>query len=698
MGLLDIFRRKKPSQSEADQLERLFEQMADIKAAIGSTETSSAQEIVKNLRRPLSKVLAYGVKSVFVGSRNGDFKAPVHDYAEIARAVDTESYLARSIQKHREYILKEGWEITGKDQETVKYVKNRLREFELITGITTNEWIRELTTNLVTFSTAFLVFKRDRNKSTGRSIRLHSAEFEPIAGLFPMDPVSVTAAQNSAGRVIEWKQQLNGESRLFDADDVLLMTIDKKTGFVFGTPYSVPVLDDIRALRRLEELCELVTHKHLFPLFQYIIGTDEEPAGNIETPDGGLVDEVDLVRAQIEEMPTEGGIVTPHRHKIELIGSKDKVLDLKPYLEHFESRVMAGLRLSGIDVGRGDTANRGTAQVINRNLVDAVRDYQQVIMDCITNKLFDILVLEGGFDLTEDTRVLFRFPTADREEERTSQNHGMTLFQSNSISAEEFRREYLRKEPMQPEQEMDTWHEKYEKPIVKMQLEAKAAAAASRAKKPSSKAKNSATSRSRPTNQYGTLPSKPRFAANDNYINDILAIWSELHKDIGLQHDGLESYEFKFNKFKDKCVKAAKRYIHIAIDDGLRSAKDDCGDNDLFLPNASYEGFITKTIKNDLQKIIGKTIIMLRQSACDNASITSIFDSVGVELKFMLSRHEMTAYRFGYAHGCRMAGFDIISIESDSIIEHIDLKHATLKDLCVNLRDGFWPKVIKNAI
>jgi hypothetical protein len=666
-----------------DELLKLDKALSDVRAAIGSTETSKPQEIVKHGRRPAAKVLSYGVRSS--SDERSDFKGPVHDYAEIARAVDTESYLARSIQKHREYILKEGWEVVGKTPETVDYVKNRLREFELITGVTTNEWIRQICTDLVTFHTAFLVFKRDVERSTGRRIRLHGKDLDPIAGLFPMDPVSVKVSQNSYGRPIEWRQALNGEERLFDADDVLVFTIDRKTGFVFGTPYCTPVLDDIRALRRLEELVELVTHKHLFPLFHYQVGTEDEPAADIELPDGTTISEVDIVRSQIEEMPTEGGIVTPHRHTIEIIGSQDKVLDLAPYIEHFEARVMAGLRLSGIDVGRGDTANRGTAQVISRNLVDAVRDYQQVMMDCISVKLFDILVLEGSFDLNEETRVYFRFPTADREEERTSQNHGMTLFQSNAITAEELRREYLRKEPLE-DQDPDTWHEKYEKPIVKMQLEAKAAAA--KAKKSTSKTKktkNSVTSKNKPTNQYGTLPGKPRYAANDQYELDVLSLWGDLSKILIENHDNIEE---KCNLFKDKAIKLSKRYVHNSIDHGLSISKVDCGDKNQSIPVSSIESFITKVVKNDLQKIVNKSIILLRDTTYDNSSILAIFDSVGTELKFMIKNHQLAAYRFGYAHGAKQAGFTKLSVVKDQkVLETINLETANLKDLCIKITE-----------
>jgi hypothetical protein len=416
-----------PSDPSEVSSQQVIEALNDIKAAVGSKETPGVREIVVQSRRPQSSVLSYGVyQSTGSGRNRVDFRPPFHDYGEIARAVDTESYLARSIQKHREYILKEGYTISGKNPETVRYIKDRLFTIAMSTGVTTSEWVRELVTNLVTYSTCHLVFRRDFSKSSGRKIRLHGKTMDPIAGLFPMDPVSVKVKQNIAGRPIRWKQEIDGRYRYFDADNVLTVTIDRKSGFVFGTPYSVTVLDDIRALRRLEELVELVAHKHLFPLFHVRVGTEKNPAQDIETVGGEIISEVDSARYEIQDMPSEGGLVTSERYDIKLLGSEGKVLDLRPYIDHFKERVMSGLRLSPLDLGQADTGNKATAAVVNRNLVDAVKDFQRVLSDQITFQLFNILLLEGGFDLNETNQVLFGFPTADREE-KSALNSNMAL-------------------------------------------------------------------------------------------------------------------------------------------------------------------------------------------------------------------------------------------------------------------------------
>jgi hypothetical protein len=676
----------------------------DIKLAIGQAEPNKpSARVVKMERRAANPAIGYNVVSTPLGSRNNNFRGPFHDLSEIARAVDTESLLARSIQKHRELILKEGYDLRGKDKDTIKYIKDRLREFEWVTDVTTEQWVRDLATNIVTFSTAFMVLRRDPLKSSGNVIRRHGKRLDPIAGIFPMDPVSVLVEQNLHGRPTRWKQDIEGHIKIHDSDDVIDLTIDRKTGFVFGTPYSIPVLDDIRALRRLEELVELVTHKWLFPLFHYTVGTEEEPAGVIELPDGTSMEEVDIVRAQVQSMPTEGGMITPHRHQIELIGAEGQVLDITAYIEHFKIRVMSGLRLSGIDVGQGDTANRGTATTMAKSMVDSVKDYQCVLSDHITTRLLDVLLLEGGFDVTPENRVTFVFPTPDREELRSHQNHGLTLFQSNAVTMDEFRREYLNREPMsQDELENDTFFGLFERPESELQANialSKPAGGGSSSLSPGSKPTGSsgggagklAKSLSTPSNQFGKMPTRPTIPAND-YVNGIMNLWSDFKNEVIASPGKIKDASATF---EDCAIYTGKRHIHRATDEGLEKAKQDSGNQDLSLCHEVYDVLMLKTLKNDLQKICHKLMILVKDKTSDPSGTSGVFGAVGIELRFMMRRHTQTAYRYGYAQACKQAGYDTIALENSDgeTQDEIRLDNLTVRDMYAHLEPGYNLKV-----
>lgn len=325
-----------------------------------------------------SKVLGRALSFEFQGHANvqrrsiDQFVPPVHDLAEVARAANVEPYVDQSIRKHREMILKEGYSVDGADEEMVRYIKDRLFDMALVTQIPTENWIRECITNLVKFHNSFLVLRRDITRSRGRKIRMYGRTLDPIAGIFTLDPTTMRVKVDRYGTPKKWQQIIysggaqNKTEKKFNPEDIIHTTLDKSTGFSFGTPYIVPVLDDVRALRRLEELAVILASKEVFPLYHYKIGTDNLPAQQLE---GGL-DEVELVKAEVQNLPLQGNLITSHRHEVSLVSRDGAALDIGPFLEYFESRVMGGLRLSPLDLGRGGTANRACYSGDTETLTD----------------------------------------------------------------------------------------------------------------------------------------------------------------------------------------------------------------------------------------------------------------------------------------------------------------------------------------
>ena len=262
----------------------------------------------------------------------------------------------------------------GEEDEMVDYIKKRLFEISLVSGIPTSSLIRESITNLVACHNAGLVFRRDASRSSGGMIQMYGKVLEPIAGIYPLDPTTMSVKVDKYGTPKQWKQKITADSgydsgdteKTFPPEDVLWITLDKKTGFTFGTPYILPVLEDIRALRKLEELAMIIASKEAFPLYHYKVGTEQQPAGIYE----GGANEVDVVKAEVANMPTGGAVITSERHEINLISRAGAALDLHPYLEYFEARVLAGLRLSPMDLGRGGSANRACYSSDTQTLTD----------------------------------------------------------------------------------------------------------------------------------------------------------------------------------------------------------------------------------------------------------------------------------------------------------------------------------------
>ncbi len=287
------------------------------------------------------------------------FIPPEYQLSEVGTIEDCESLLSLSFKKKHSLMFKEGYSFIGQNNKILDYYNQRLGEIAQASNIPTSELLRRIASSLIRTSNAFLVKVRKKKYSSG-SIRkdAHGKKLEPVAAYFLAAPETMSVQLNWKGEIVAWKQQISqtGNVRLFEPENVIHFHINRREGFLFGVPTVIPVIDDIRTLRKIEENVELLLYQNIFPLFHYIVGTEKAPAGITE--DGER--EIDKAKREIQIMPSEGGIITTERHKIELIGSQGKALEVHSYLEYFKRRVISGLGISTLDVGEADCYDEKT--------------------------------------------------------------------------------------------------------------------------------------------------------------------------------------------------------------------------------------------------------------------------------------------------------------------------------------------------
>lgn len=657
----------------------------DIKLSISGSKGEEIQKALEARSRMLGRVRGYEFKGAVDLRQNNrsKFTPPIYDLSEIGRAADVEPYIVQSIRKHREQILKEGFHIHGIEDDMVSYVKQRLFEISLATGITTEQWLREIVTNLVTYHNAFLIFRRDAGRSSGMPIKMYGKTLAPIAGIFVGDPVSMEVAVDKYGTPKKWRQKIEGVSdtdvtadKTYNIEDVVHITVDKKTGFTFGTPYLLPVLDDIRALRKLEEVAIIMASKEAFPLYHYKVGTNERPAIYYE----GGKNEIDEVNAQVATLPAQGYIVTSERHEVKLISREGAALDLSPYLGYFETRVIAGLRLSPLDLGRGGGLSRGTATNINKGLEDSAKDYQQVISDHITYFVILPLLLEGGFDVLEENLVQFSFPKINKDEERAYQNHGMQMYLGNVITASEFRKKYLNLQPLTEQQRQDI-SLRYQTDAQK-ELALAQAAARTPVAGPDlgvTAVRNQVTNRGQPANQSGVKPAASRFKAND-YLEKILDKFKSTKnlilqaiQDPNTSSDNVEEY---FRDFVKGSVELSKEFISSSVDEGYIKAKKQFDslypDKDVDLDEIGsraldrfFNNFVTKSfwkVINPYKDQINQALVKDLDNNIDSARIISCLSLLENSIKILTRDQIITSERFGFIKFAKKVGSKTIDL------------------------------------
>jgi len=406
--------------------------------------TSDDMRSLSKTMRVAALALGFQGTSYFF-SKRASFEPPSYDFDRILQAVDTDSYVKQAISKHKELFWKEGWEIVSENQEAVSYLLQRIDYMEMAMKRPFLDFLIEVSDQLFKFGNVFIVKGRGDVASYFPS-KLNPINSEyPIAGYYLIPTEQVRILRDKYNRPKAYQQATDPltyapteRDPVWSAERVIHLHLDRKPGRAFGTPYISNVLDDVIALRQIEEDIQNLVHRELFPLYKYKIGTAEQPAEP---------QEIDQAALEIENLRAEGGLILPFRHDIEIIGSENTALDASKYLDHFKERVAVGLGVAPHHLGM--TMNGGNRSVTDRldtALYDKIKQMQKLFAEMVRLNIFNELLFEGGYDPTinptivgESDRCFFKFREIDVDTQVKKENHIIQKFVNNTITLDEVR-------------------------------------------------------------------------------------------------------------------------------------------------------------------------------------------------------------------------------------------------------------------
>jgi hypothetical protein len=202
-----------------------------------------------------------------------------YDLVAIFKMLKHEAYFLKATQKKLALLTKSGFSITSDDDEITEYMNNRWTMMFLQTGISFERIIRQLSYYLIACSNAFVIKVRDDDCQFASSFTKDGKEVKPIVGLFMPHPTTMKAKLKvvkdpkfKAYKMIidKWiHTNRRGVMRLFEPEDVSHFTLFKEDGMILGCPEVIPVIDDIRTLRKIEEDIQLLIYRDLFPVIHY---------------------------------------------------------------------------------------------------------------------------------------------------------------------------------------------------------------------------------------------------------------------------------------------------------------------------------------------------------------------------------------------------------------------------------------------
>lgn len=375
-----------------------------------------------------------------------NFEESPYDFDRIIQAIDTDSYVKQAFFKYKELFWKEGWDIISENPDAVAYLWQRIDLFEELMGKPFNHFLQDAVDQLVKFANVFIVEVRKDITPIFPGSLYPDDNKETVCGYYLIPTETVRIFRNKFNKPLHYKQWLENQSYssnsedtapTWSADEVIHLSWDKKPGRAFGTPFMISALDDVIALRQIEEDVQNLIHRDLFPLYKYTVGTKEEPSSP---------EEVEEAAAELANLRTEGGIILPERHDVDVIGGKDKALEVSDYLMQFKERVAVGLGLSPHHLGMLSSANRSVTDRLDIALYDKIKLYQAYIEDCVRLYIFNPLLREGGFDpITTpykdgpSDRCYMRFREIDIDTQIKKETHSIQKFAANSITLEELR-------------------------------------------------------------------------------------------------------------------------------------------------------------------------------------------------------------------------------------------------------------------
>lgn len=659
------------------------------------------------------------------------WEAPEWDLAECSRIFDVEGIFRRALRTQLDLFLKEGFEFNGPNVERSKYVMRRLEQIENATNKPFPILLSETVASLQRTSNAFWVKVRNYKASGGKIRTVGRKELDPVAGYFLLPAESIQIKRDEYGVVKKYRQEVYGKKpKEFKPEDVIHFYFDRREGFSVGTPRVVPVKDDIRALRRLEENLELLVYQHLFPLFHYKVGTEQNPAGVTSNGD----DEVIVMQTKIAEMPSDGCWVTSERHEIKSLKAESPPVAIEKVIDHFKHRIYIGLGVSPIDVGESTSgASRSVAQTLSRNLVNSTKAYQKEFGAQFYLFVIRELLLESTFSsdtlFNEENKVFLRFREIDQETRIAKENHLADMFLKNIVSHDEVRIESGRqpfvgdgwptgisKKQMFTKGDGDFSKTNYglieRDKIILQSLDepgtpTSQSEAQSRTKTNSSKSAggNSVSNKNQPQNQHGTRSSaklnkdsfihKSKFPGLSSVLNQKAPLSSTYNvvKDQILNRvykNGVEKKVIAYN-LNYAFTEAAKRLISLskrAFRTGLEEKGHHIWEVQIDKADAKINDHIKKYVRKlqvEILHHIDNNTVPGKELNGENALfISMIFDTLEYRSRSIDNNEVVRAYNYGLLVGMQLSGIEEVKSDYPEDGDCEKCKDASLQSFPTN--------------
>jgi hypothetical protein len=445
-----------------------------------------------------------------------DFTVSPYDFTSIDKILDVDSYARRALSRKIELLWKEGYILRGANPDAVRYIEQRFFVLGLAMGQPFDDYLKEVSTNLLKYHNNFSVKIRDDRPQQLTGMKYQGLGGPAVAGYSCASVPTISIKSDANMRVKGYKQQSGNNTNTLKTEEVIHTTHDRQTGELWGKPSLSAVVEDIRSFRIIEEDALNLVHKEMYPLYVYKIGDD------LRQPEQ---DDINKAGKALQDLREDGGLAMAGKDSIDVVGAGGKTIDVRNYIDHFKERVVVGMGVAGYQIGLESNVNKSSAERLDAMLYDQIKSYGHDIEHLVTNDIIFELLLEGGFDplgiaskngITDS--VTFKFKEIDVTSQIARENHISLLWLQNQITHGQMRQAMgLEVDPLyQDMYHFDMIESRSAQLQADNQLELARVSAANRPTatpstnkggvSPKSPAKGAAKSKDQPANQHGKKP------------------------------------------------------------------------------------------------------------------------------------------------------------------------------------------------
>jgi len=414
--------------------------------------------------------LSYAPPQTGIGGATRTYEAPLFDLNEVRVACEIDSFVRRAINRHVDAFMKQGYAIKG-NPKTVKYLRKRFQTMAMMTGKPFRTFLGEAAADFVKYHNVFLAKGRlDPNTRIPGMPKLKGiTDKQPISAFFKLAPPTISVARKRVGNeTLMWMQTvgepvpkltaigkgsfqktLNKEPNriLFKPANMVHFYKDREEGEIYGTPFVLPCIPDVKTLREVEQYAVELVHLFSNPIVEWRVGTEERP---------GEKEDIEDARSEAELGPVSGIYVIPGDQKIE-VHAASAGTDVIKFLEYFEKRVFTGLGTSQTQMGRGDTSNRSTARSMEDEFMDRIRGYHAEFAAFFNELIVNELLMEAGIDPMDETVTAWiEFHDPDVNRQILIENQEIQKFTNYMITRTEGRRN-MGYDPLEDADRHDTY-------------------------------------------------------------------------------------------------------------------------------------------------------------------------------------------------------------------------------------------------